>query len=94
MMNDKLFYLCESIGLEPGAFYIDQDEEGNTVLRSDYTIFTPILPEIVDNEKECLWQARELFKDAVALLISELEMIDRHWNTYYGEDKEGVTAEL
>ncbi len=85
-----LKYLCETIGIEPEAFYMTFDGEDRLVLRSDFTTSRKLKLQDSITEKSILKEALEMYQNGIRVLVEEYDLMLRHFEEYYdGKDTYG-----
>ena len=78
-----LKYLCETIGIEPEAFYMTFDGEDRLVLRSHFTTIRKLKLQDSITEKKILKEALEMYQNGIGVLMDEYHLMLRHYENYY-----------
>lgn len=81
----EIEYLCETIGLEPEAFYLTM-HQGRTGVRSDFTMIETDPKLDYGSDKQTLKSAISMYKNGIENLLNELAMMQRFYRTYNEPD--------
>jgi len=87
--------LCKAIGLHEETFYISHSASPDglaTYIMTSYNAGEQMSPEELKTEEDVLNAAIEMYRNMIASLLEEADLMINFRNTFYGEPNETDTT--